>query len=503
MRLKTVTTRTVALAFLAGSFSATPALATPSLVADLVTGEVLLQEDAARPWYPASLTKLMTAYVALKAVKLGKVTLDTPFVVSARAARAAPSKMGFNPGTEVTLDNALKMLMVKSANDIAVTIAEGLGGSVEDFANEMNSAAAALGMSQSHFVNPNGLHDPEHVSSARDMAILARALYLDFPQQADLYGIGALKLGDKVIPTHNGLIGRYPGADGMKTGFVCASGFNVVASAQRGGRHLVVVVMGSPNAKARTIKAAHLFDNGFSAGTSWRAKTLSSLQPIAGPAPNMRPEICGKNRKVVQEDDLAMVAPANGQPDDSAAAFFASDGRAQARAVFTMGPRPQFEPVEIFVGRRPGWTGPVAMARQAPGGTMIPANAAAFADPRPVMPPAMAGAAGTAMPLGLSGAARGIGAVTTRAIEVKSRAEIKKSKPPARAAAASGPDLGTDAKPSAKPIAKPSAKPAAKTSKPAPKVTAAKPKKPETKSPAKADAVKVSDSKARPKSRTE
>ncbi|MDB5651662.1 MAG: D-alanyl-D-alanine carboxypeptidase, partial [Hyphomicrobiales bacterium] len=199
-----------------------PAAATPSLVADLVTGEVIAQEDATRTWYPASLTKLMTVYVALKAVKDGRITLDTPFVMSQRAARAVPSKMGFNPGTEVTLDNALKMLMVKSANDLAVMIAEGVDGSVEDFAVEMNSTAAQLGMTQSHFVNPNGLFDPNHVSSARDMAILARALYMDFPQQAGLYGIGALKLGERIIPTHNGIIGRYPGADGMKTGFVCA-----------------------------------------------------------------------------------------------------------------------------------------------------------------------------------------------------------------------------------------------------------------------------------------
>jgi D-alanyl-D-alanine carboxypeptidase len=178
------------LALLAASVDARAA--TPSLVADLVTGEVIAQEDATRPWYPASLTKLMTVYVALQAVRDRRLSLDTPFVVSIRAARAAPSKMGFNPGTEVTLDNALKMLMVKSANDIAIMIAEGVSGSVEDFAVEMNRAAAAIGMRQSHFVNPNGLFDAKHVSSARDMAMLARALHSDFPEAASLYGIGAL-----------------------------------------------------------------------------------------------------------------------------------------------------------------------------------------------------------------------------------------------------------------------------------------------------------------------
>ncbi|MDB5544698.1 MAG: D-alanyl-D-alanine carboxypeptidase [Hyphomicrobiales bacterium] len=381
------------LALLAATASATAA--TPSLVADLVTGEVIAQEEATRPWYPASLTKLMTVYVALQAVRDGRISMDTPFVMSQRAARAAPSKMGFNPGSEVTLDNALKMLMVKSANDLAIMIAEGVSGSVEDFAVEMNRAAAALGMRQSHFVNPNGLFDANHVSSARDMALLARALYNDFPQAADLYGIGALKLGDKVIPTHNGLLGRYPGADGMKTGFVCPSGFNVVGSALRNGRHIVVVVMGSPNARARTIKAASLFDLGFGASGFMRKTSLNALPDVGGPPPNLRQEICGRHKKVVQEDDLAVVQPPAQGADDSAAAFFANDGRPAAARTFAMGPRPVFEPIEVFVGRKPDWTGPVAMARSGPSPAGPTTSATAFAPQQ------------------------GIGATASRAIAVK------------------------------------------------------------------------------------
>jgi len=359
--ISTLSKSLVAACLISGALVGAPAQAAPSLVADLVTGEVITQEDATRAWYPASLTKLMTAYVALNAVREGRVALDTPFVMSMRAAKAAPSKMGFNPGTEVTLDNALKMLMVKSANDIAIMIAEGISGSVEDFALEMNDTARKLGMRKSFFVNPNGLHDPRHVSSARDMAVLARALYKSFPEAADFYGIGALKLDDKIIPTHNGLLGRYPGADGMKTGFVCASGFNVVASAQRDGRHLVVVVFGSPNAKLRTLKAADLFDKGFAAWGGQRAN-LNNLPDIAGPAPNMRDEICGKNRKTLQEDDLAVVAP---QGSDK-------------RALIT-GPRPMFEPVDIFVGRKSGWIGQVAQARAAPSAAALAAIPAAGA----------------------------------------------------------------------------------------------------------------------------
>src|SRR5277367_2578563 len=220
--------------------------ATPYLVVDADSDQVLMENEATAPWFPASLTKLVTVYVAFDAVRGGKLTLDTPLVMSARAARMPPSKMGFRPGTEVTLDNALKMLMVKSPNDVAVMVAEGISGSVEAFADEMNAAAQRLRLKESHFVNPNGLHDPNHYSSARDMAIIGRALFKEFPDHADLFDIGAIQLGNQIIPNHNGLLGRYPGADGMKTGFTCPAGWNVVASATRNGRRLIVVVMGSP-----------------------------------------------------------------------------------------------------------------------------------------------------------------------------------------------------------------------------------------------------------------
>jgi len=182
----------LALAALSGS----TAFATPSLLIDADSGQVLSEDQATANWYPASLTKLMTAYVALSAVRAGRLTMDTPMVMSARAARMPPSKMGFRPGVQVTLDNALKMLMVKSPNDVAVLIAEGVSGSIEAFADEMNAAARRLGLRESHFVNPNGLADSRQVSSARDMAMIARALLSEFPEENDIYGIGALQLGD-------------------------------------------------------------------------------------------------------------------------------------------------------------------------------------------------------------------------------------------------------------------------------------------------------------------
>jgi D-alanyl-D-alanine carboxypeptidase len=360
--------------FVCASNILSPANATPGLIIDAASGEVLYQEEATRPWFPASTTKLMTVYVALKAVRDGRITLDTPLLVSNRSARMPPSKMGLRPGTEITLDNALKILMVKSANDLAVTIAEGVSGSVPAFAAEMNSVARQIGMRESHFVNPNGLHDENHYSSARDLAILGRALYLNFPQQHELFGIGALRLGTKIIPTHNGILGRYPGADGMKTGFVCASGFNVVASAQRGGRRLIAVVLGSPNAKSRTLKVMSMLDAAFAGQTHGGGNVATLADWPDQQPPNMRPEICGKNRNRSIEEDFgvpisSVTAPAQAAQMDSSAAFFAADRERTLSPIMgfagvspDLGPRPVFDPIPIFIGPAPGWTGKVAHA---------------------------------------------------------------------------------------------------------------------------------------------
>jgi D-alanyl-D-alanine carboxypeptidase len=330
---------------------------TPYVAIDVDSGRVISQRNATRAWYPASVTKLMTVYVALQAVGTGRLTLDTPMYVSARAARAKPSKMGFTPGAQVTLSNALKMLMVKSANDISITIAEGVSGSVEAFADEMNQAARSLGMQESHFVNPNGLHDPNHYSSARDMAILGRALLLRFPEHADLFNIGAFKIGDQIVPTHNGLIGRYPGADGMKTGFTCPAGFNLVASATRAGRKVIVVVMGDTSARLRTARAADLLDQAFSSGSS--ADAITDLPSVGGTPPNMRGEACARRKKApvaAENEDLA----ATGSDGEQGGSGSQSNG-----AVIAALPRPVFNPIDLYVGPPAGYQGPIAGPRPA------------------------------------------------------------------------------------------------------------------------------------------
>jgi D-alanyl-D-alanine carboxypeptidase len=359
------------------TLGAASAHATPYLVVDADSDQVLMQNEATAPWYPASLTKLMTVYVALDAVRSGKLTMDTPLVMSVRAARMPPSKMGFRPGTQVTLDNALKMLMVKSPNDVAVMVAEGVSGTVEAFADDMNADAQRLGMHESHFVNPNGLHNPDHVSSARDMAIVARALLREFPDHADLFSIGALQLGRQYIPNHNGLLGRYPGADGMKTGFTCPAGFNVVASANHSGRRLIVVVLGAPTAKSRNQEAADLFDRGFAGGGG--GGSLESLPPGSGSPPNMRADVClHRNAALIaaaEEEgtgDSSQGAGGPTMPANPLTALFAPV--AIAHTELPSG-RIRFDPVPVYIGPAPGWKGPALGARRtttetavAPGG---------------------------------------------------------------------------------------------------------------------------------------
>ncbi len=249
-----------------------------TLLVDADSGKVLHAENATMPWYPASTSKLMTVYVTLQAVKNKRITLDTLFTVSGRAASQAPSKIGFKPGTQITVDNALKILMVKSANDMAVVLAEGVSGSVEKFSDEMNSTSKNLGMTQSSWVNPNGLPADEQISSARDLAILARALLHDFPEYDMYWHIPAIQLGKKTMRNFNTLIGRYDGADGMKTGFICASGFNLVATASRNGKRLIAVVLGAPSSPYRAAKAAGLLERGFNRGPlSWLSPSLGSV----------------------------------------------------------------------------------------------------------------------------------------------------------------------------------------------------------------------------------
>ncbi len=293
--------------FVAALSAATPARSEALLLVDADSGKVLRAENATYPWYPASTTKLMTLYMTLSAIRDHRITPDTLFTVSHNANSQAPTKMGFPVGTQVTVDNAMKMMMVKSANDMAVLLAEGIGGSVDNFAEEMTETAHRLGMTESNFVNPNGLPADGQIMSARDLAILARALYRDFLQYDFYWHIPAIKFGKRVVRNYNPLLGRYPGADGMKTGFICASGFNLVATAKRYGRRLIAVVLGAPSGAARAVKAAEMLESGFTQNPlSWLTPSLGSvdaLAPIDAAPPNLKDEMCGPHRKRPAAED--------------------------------------------------------------------------------------------------------------------------------------------------------------------------------------------------------
>src|SRR5450830_873386 len=337
----------------------TQAGAEAQLLIEASTGKVLHAENATYPWYPASVTKLMTAYTTLRAIKEGRVGFSSMLTMSRNAAAQQPTKMGLKVGTRLTIDNALKMLMVKSANDMAVAIAEGVGGSIEGFADLMNANARRLGMTESHFVNPNGLPAENHVTSARDLGILARALILEFPEDDSYWHIHAIRYGNRVLHNYNSLLDRYPGADGMKTGFICASGYNVVASATRNGRRLIAIVLGAYSGAVRAQKAAQLLERGFnSGGLSWLTPslgTVDALAPIDAQPPNLREEMCGGHRRKPpsedndEEEETTTTSAASGE-SDSGQAFMLSSLK-PANGKFVLGPPVETTPpIVVFTG---------------------------------------------------------------------------------------------------------------------------------------------------------
>ncbi|MDX2157897.1 MAG: D-alanyl-D-alanine carboxypeptidase family protein [Hyphomicrobiaceae bacterium] len=280
-----------ALAVLAGLLpiaAGVPAVAGPVLLLEADTGRVLYAEDADHQWYPASLTKIMTAYLAFEDIKAGRLKLTDSVTVSELALAQPPSKLGLPVGAEISVDAALRVLIVKSANDVAVMLAEKMAGNVEAFAERMNATAQRIGMSRTRFVNPNGLPAPEQVTTARDLATLSRAALKDFPEHHDMWTLAEVRVGNIRLRSHNRLLKSYPGADGIKTGFICDSGFNVVASANRDGRRLVAVVLGEPSGKERNERAAALLEHGF-ATADWKAMlgapTLDKLPVDASAKP--------------------------------------------------------------------------------------------------------------------------------------------------------------------------------------------------------------------------
>jgi D-alanyl-D-alanine carboxypeptidase len=287
---------------------ARPAAAGPALVFDAADGRVLYAEDPDDQWHPASLTKIMTAYLTFEAIKEGKLTPATKISCSELANSQSPSKIGLPVGAEMTVEQGLEALVVKSANDVAIMLAEAVSGSQEAFVERMNATASRLGMTRTKFVNANGLPDAQQVTTARDLAKLASAVVHDFPEYAPLWSMLEVRIGRRRLPTHNSLLIHYEGADGLKTGFTCDSGFNMVASATREGHRLIAVVLGEATGHERSARAANLLEHGFRT-EGWRAlfepQTLASLPMVEdakGPM-TMRQAVvsfeCGTRRRAV------------------------------------------------------------------------------------------------------------------------------------------------------------------------------------------------------------
>lgn len=285
-----------------------------ALVLDAANGRVLYEQDADDYRYPASLTKMMTLYLVFEALNRGRLDLRQTLWVSARAASRPPSKLGLKAGDRLTVEEAILGLVTRSANDAATTLAEGLAGSEEGFARLMTQKARALGMTRSSFSNASGLPDPDQVTTARDMARLALALQRHFPQQYRYFSTPYFYFRNRAYDNHNRLLGDYPGTDGIKTGYIRSSGYNLVASAQREGRRVIGVVFGGETASARNEEMRLLLDQGFAQlGVGERSPLLAYNDRGSLPAVIARPQVWSSAPPSAMRD-TAPAPIAYGQP---------------------------------------------------------------------------------------------------------------------------------------------------------------------------------------------
>ena len=234
-----------------------------AIAVDARTGKILFSSDIDGSRHPASLTKVMTLYLLFQDLEAGQIKLTTDLLVSNRAASMAPSKLGLKPGAKISVENAIKALVTKSANDVASTIGENLGGSEASFADRMTRTAKSIGMTKTTFKNASGLPNPAQVTTARDMATLSLRIQRDFPQYYPYFRITSFTYNGQTIRTHNRLLGRYQGTDGIKTGYIAASGFNLTTSVKRGDKRVVGVVMGSSSGGARNKYMMKMLDTAF------------------------------------------------------------------------------------------------------------------------------------------------------------------------------------------------------------------------------------------------
>ena len=313
--------RRAATGVMAGLLATAPAMAGPTLLIDDASGNVLYAEQPDQSWYPASLTKLMTIYVTFSVVKSGKITMATTVPLSEKARAQPATRIGLRAGIELNVEQAVRGLVLRSANDFSMALAELIGGSEEGFAAMMNAAAKKLGMTRSNFANPHGLPDPSQLTTARDMALLARALHKEFPERAEMFSTPSFIIHRGTFHSQNDLLRTLPGADGMKTGFTCGAGYNVVVSATRDGRRIIAVVLGEAMRDERSVRAAALIEHGF-AVADWKqalgapkldklALDPAALQPVHDMSKETRTRTCGNlGRRLRQVAKVKAARPA-------------------------------------------------------------------------------------------------------------------------------------------------------------------------------------------------
>lgn len=338
------------------------------IVVDLENGEVLYAENADAQRYPASLTKMMTLYLTFEALENGELSINQPLPVSAQAAAMPATKLWLSAGSSIPVDTAIRALVVRSANDVAVVVGEALGGSEQQFSHLMTEKAHELGMSATTFRNASGLPDDQQVTSARDMLTLAVRVMQDFPQYYHYFGLQEFSYRGKQHTSHNRLVRDYPGADGLKTGFIRASGFNVATTAVHDNRRMAAVVMGGFSSSSRDTHMANLLDRSFNRASlrdqrTWLANTSFSRefmgfagpdQPLSTP-PTRQPT---PERTMLASVDATTLSPAPASNVEEQL----SRSVAQPQTAQTA-PVPEADPLQAFIRREQI----LAASAQAPG----------------------------------------------------------------------------------------------------------------------------------------
>ena len=359
-----------------------------ALIVDGATGKVLYARNETAERHPASLTKMMTLYLLFDALKAGKVTMQTQMPVSWHASIQKPTKLGLRPGQTISVDEAIRAIVIRSANDVAVVIAEALGGTESHFGEMMTARARQLGMRETNYHNASGLPDPLQISTASDLAVLGRHLAYDYPQYFPYFGLSGFNYRGAWFPTHDNLIGRYEGADGIKTGYTGASGFNLVSSVTRGTTHLIAVVMGGRTAVRRDLEMVRLLDQTFAqiaSNPTLVARASVPWQQVAQSAPS--PAIAGFSLPQVSTNQFAALSPVpssvpstvQSEDEDAAESVRAPD---ENLALIHAEGTPA-KPAPAQAAPKPAAPAAPVVAQAGPAQPAVPAMAAKTASPAP------------------------------------------------------------------------------------------------------------------------